>query len=161
MSARVKLIRVDNRLLHATIVLNWASFINARFIAIVDPQYEKDPFIEEVLQLSISSSIKIVILSVEELSKFINDDKTWDKQNVIILFKNLSVLYEAFKQGLPMKEVQFPYPASRLMLKQIPVYFSEDDIQKICEMYKNGVKFFYQTTSMDMKDYNTFNHYFD
>ena len=51
MSVKIKLVRVDNRLLHATVALNWNSFVNANFIAVVDPTHTDDPFLAKVLSL--------------------------------------------------------------------------------------------------------------
>ena len=39
MSTKIKLARIDKRLLHATVALNWNQFIDADNVLIVDPDY--------------------------------------------------------------------------------------------------------------------------
>ena len=91
MSKKVKLVRVDKRLLHATVALNWNNFINASYIAIVDPTHKDDPFLEKVLQLSFSNKSKVSIFSVDQLLEFLAQD-TEEKCNVMIIFKNICAL---------------------------------------------------------------------
>lgn len=43
MSTKIKLARIDKRLLHATVALNWNQFIDADNVLIVDPDYVNDP----------------------------------------------------------------------------------------------------------------------
>lgn len=46
----IKLVRIDSRLLHATVQLNWNQFINADQVWVVDPHYVTDPFIANVMR---------------------------------------------------------------------------------------------------------------
>ena len=156
MSKKVKLVRVDKRLLHATVALNWNNFINASYIAIVDPTHKDDPFLEKVLQLSFSNKSKVSIFSVDQLLEFLAQD-TEEKCNVMIIFKNICALREAVNKGFSSKEVQLPYPASRILLKKIDEYFTQEEMTAIREIQEKGVKFFFQTTPMDTKDYSDFN----
>jgi D-glucosaminate-specific PTS system IIB component len=158
MSLKIKLVRIDNRLLHATVALNWNSFVNSSHIIVVDPEYENDAFMAKVLQLSLPPKTKINIVSIDSLKQFIRQAENEDeKYQVIILFKKLSVLYQAFQEKVQFQEVQFPYPASRLMLKSLNSYFSKTEIAQIRIMQQAGIKFYFQTTPMDSKDYNAFN----
>lgn len=158
MSFKMKLVRVDNRLLHATVAINWSSFLNANFIAIVDPEDENDPFIEQILQLSLPTKIKLSIFSEEGLLNFLEEAKNDESKNyrIIIIFKNLFVLANTLQLGLDINKVQIPYPASRLMLKNMCCYFSEEEIEVIRKLHHEGVDFFYQTTPMDKKEYFNF-----
>lgn len=155
MSIKIKLVRVDKRLLHATVALNWNSFVNANYIAVIDPNHTNDPFLEKVLQLSFPKRNRVNIFSVNQLLDFLQSD-IQDKCNLMIIFKNLEVLCEAVENGFEISEVQLPYPASRIMLKQLTDYFSEEEIGYIRSMQSKGVKFFFQTAPMDTKDYSIF-----
>lgn len=156
MSKKIKLVRVDKRLLHATVAINWNSFVNANYIAIIDPTHKNDPFLEKVLQLSFSNKSQVNLLSIDQLLDFLNKDVE-EKYNIIIIFKNLAALKEAVQKGFEINEVQLPYPASRILLKRIEDYFSKEEIEAIHEIQAQGVKFFFQTTPMDTKDYSIFN----
>lgn len=155
MSLKIKLVRVDNRLLHATVALNWNSFVNANFIAIVDPSHIDDPFLTKVLQLSFPKKDGVGIFSIEQLLEFLAQDRD-EKCNLMIIFKNLDILNEAVEKGFQVKEVQLPYPASRVLIKKLDAYFSEKEIDMIRKMQRKGVNFYLQTAPYDSKDYTIF-----
>lgn len=155
MSIKIKLVRIDKRLLHATVALNWNSFVNANFIAVIDPTHTNDPFFEKVLQLSFPKRNRVTIFSVDQLLDFL-ETGTEDKCHLMIIFKNIEVLREAVDKGFEIAEVQMPYPASRIMLKKMEDYFSTEEIADIRAIQKKGTKFFFQTAPMDAKDYSVF-----
>lgn len=155
MSVKIKLVRVDNRLLHATVALNWNSFVNANFIAVVDPTHTDDPFLAKVLQLSFPKKKGVGIFSVDQLLEFLQKDRE-EKCNLMIIFKDLEVLKEAVDKGFEISEVQLPYPASRVMIKQLDAYYSVEEIKAIKYMQTKGTRFFLQTAPYDSKDYSIF-----
>jgi len=152
---KISLVRIDNRLLHATVAINWSSFLNASEIMLVDPTYVDDPFIEKVLQLSLPKKIKINICSVTQLTKNLEERKGI-KGNVIIIFKSLQILEEAVEKGFYFPEIQIPYPASSILLKQAEEYFSQDERNTIANLVKKNIKFYLQTVPMESKNYAIF-----
>jgi D-glucosaminate-specific PTS system IIB component len=155
MSVKIKLVRVDNRLLHATVALNWNSFVNANFIAVIDPAHTDDPFLAKVLQLSFPKKNGVGIFSVDQLMEFLKKDRD-EKCNLMVIFKDLSVLKEAIDKGFNPAEVQLPYPASRVMIKQLDSYYSPKEIEIIRYVQNKGTNFFLQTAPYDSKDYSIF-----
>lgn len=155
MSLKIKLVRVDNRLLHATVALNWNSFVNANYIAVVDPSHVNDPFVQKVMQLCLPKKLQVKLFSNEQLLEFLNQEFIEDR-NVIIIFKDLGALKGAVEIGLDVKEVQLPYPASGLLLKKMSDYFTTEDINCIRYVQENGIRFFFQTAPHDAKDYAFF-----
>ncbi|MDN6422280.1 MAG: PTS sugar transporter subunit IIB [Tetragenococcus koreensis] len=145
MKPDVKLVRIDNRLLHATIALNWNRFVNANHILIVNSKYESDQFLEEIMQ----------IVSPNSLDYFLKH-KIVDQANIIILFKNLESLKIAVDNGFYFSEIQIPYIASRVLLKNMADYFAKDEVKIIRDIQDKGMKFYFQTAPTDTKDYNFF-----
>ena len=125
MSTKIKLARIDKRLLHATVALNWNQFIDADNVLIVDPDYVNDPFIADVMQLCLPKTMKVKIFSIEQFLEYINEGRNI---KAMVIFPNLSVACDAVKAGFRTKEIQMPYPASRMMIKSLSYYFSEEDI---------------------------------
>lgn len=156
MSIAIKLVRVDKRLLHATIALNWNQFVNANYVIIVDPSYVDDSFIEQVLQLSLPKSMKLSIFSVDQLIAFLQAD-SGVRQNVMIIFKDLGAVKSAVEAGFVTKEVQIPYPASRFVIKNLSDFFSSEEVEQIRFIQSKGIKLFFQTAPLDNKDYSAFN----
>lgn len=153
MSTKIKLARIDKRLLHATVALNWNQFIDADNVLIVDPDYVNDPFIADVMQLCLPKTMKVKIFSVEQFLEYINEGRNI---KAMVIFPNLSVACDAVKAGFRTKEIQMPYPASRMMIKSLSDYFSEEDIEKIRYIQSQGIRMFFQTAPFDNKDYSIF-----
>ena len=153
MSTKIKLARIDKRLLHATVALNWNQFIDADNVLIVDPDYVNDPFIAEVMQLCLPKTMKVKIFSIEQFLEYINEGRSI---KAMVIFPNLSVACDAVKAGFRTKEIQMPYPASRMMIKSLSDYFSEEDIEKIRYIQSQGIRMFFQTAPFDNKDYSIF-----
>ena len=128
----IKLVRVDSRLLHATVQLNWNQFINADQVWVVSPHYVEDPFIANVMQLCLPKTMKVNFYSVEQLM-----EQLQMKANTKVI-------------------IQLPYPASRVMLKSLTEYFSQEDIKRIRYIQEQNIKLFFQTTPYDNKDYTIF-----
>lgn len=155
MSVNIKLVRIDQRLLHATVALNWNSFVNANFISVVDPKHADDPFFTEVIKLSFPDRNKVEFFSVKSFISFINEPRE-EKLNLMIIFENVHILREAVDLGLVIKEVQTPYPASRYLLKKIEDYFSKEELADIRALQKKKIRFYFQTTPYDTKEYSVF-----
>lgn len=153
MSTKIKLARIDKRLLHATVALNWNQFIDADNVLIVDPDYVNDPFIADVMQLCLPKTMKVKIFSIEQFLEYINEGRNI---KAMVIFPNLSVACDAVKAGFRTKEIQMPYPASRMMIKSLSDYFSEEDIEKIRYIQSQGIRMFFQTAPFDTKDYSIF-----
>ncbi len=153
MSTKIKLARIDKRLLHATVALNWNQFIDADNVLIVDPDYVNDPFIADVMQLCLPKTMKVKIFSIEQFLEYINEGRNI---KAMVIFPNLSVACDAVKAGFRTKEIQMPYPASRMMIKSLSDYFSEEDIEKIRYIQNQGIRMFFQTAPFDNKDYSIF-----
>ena len=153
MSTKIKLARIDKRLLHATVALNWNQFIDADNVLIVDPDYVNVPFIADVMQLCLPKTMKVKIFSIEQFLEYINEGRNI---KAMVIFPNLSVACDAVKAGFRTKEIQMPYPASRMMIKSLSDYFSEEDIEKIRYIQSQGIRMFFQTAPFDNKDYSIF-----
>lgn len=153
MSTKIKLARIDKRLLHATVALNWNQFIDADNVLIVDPDYVNDPFIADVMQLCLPKTMKVKIFSIEQFLEYINEGRNI---KAMVIFPNLSVACDAVKAGFRTKGIQMPYPASRMMIKSLSDYFSEEDIEKIRYIQSQGIRMFFQTAPFDNKDYSIF-----
>lgn len=153
MITKIKLARIDKRLLHATVALNWNQFIDADNVLIVDPDYVNDPFIADVMQLCLPKTMKVKIFSIEQFLEYINEGRNI---KAMVIFPNLSVACDAVKAGFRTKEIQMPYPASRMMIKSLSDYFSEEDIEKIRYIQSQGIRMFFQTAPFDNKDYSIF-----
>ena len=62
----LKLVRVDDRLIHGQVVAIWLKALNARRIVIVDDRTAKDDFLKEVITYAAPAGVAVEILGLEE-----------------------------------------------------------------------------------------------
>lgn len=60
----LKLVRVDDRLIHGQVVAIWLKALNAKRIVIVDDRTARDEFLREVLLLSAPSGVEVEVHDV-------------------------------------------------------------------------------------------------
>lgn len=155
MSMNIKLARVDKRLLHATVALNWNQFVDADYVLVVDPNYSADPFIEKVLQLSLPKSMRVKMLDIDNLIEFLEENSKFHSKAMVI-FSDLDTASKAIAAGFSVKELQLPSPASRIMIKKLSDYFNQEEINAIRFIQSKNIKLFFQTSPFDAKEYSAF-----
>lgn len=156
MGKKLILARVDKRLLHATVTLNWDRFVNTDYVVIVGSGYEKDPFMTSVLQLSMPKSLKVRVLSEEDMLDFMETEKLGKVSKVMIIFKNLATVKRCIELGFWTKEIQLPYPNGVLKIKRLADYFTKEELEYISFIKGKGIRLYFQTSPCDVKDYNSF-----
>lgn len=152
MSAKIKLVRIDSRLLHATVSLNWNRFINANTILVVNSSRIEDPFIINVMKLCLPKTILVKFLEVEDLIKYL-DDNSNSNDNIMIIFSDLGIAYKAIEKGFGIKEIQLPYPAHWLAIKHLSNFFDEEELSLINKIQSKNIKLYFQTSPFDKKNY--------
>jgi PTS system mannose-specific IIB component len=62
----LKLVRVDDRLIHGQVVTIWLKALGARRIVIVDDRTARDDFLREILELASPPGVPVEVLDVEQ-----------------------------------------------------------------------------------------------
>ena len=151
--AKIKLVRVDSRLLHASIVIYWHQYVNAGTIVVVDSEIAKDPFYQKILALSVPSYLKIRVFDEAGVLDYCNDEK-YSEEKAILLVKNIEVIYRLIKQGAPIKAFQICRPVLNGIQNKkngIAEYYGEKDKQYMQELLDAGVKICYQVRTDEEK----------
>ena len=156
MSMKIVLARVDKRLLHATVTLNCDPFLNADYVAVVGSEYDNDPFIVSVMQLCLPKTMKVKILTEEGLLDFLNQGDSSKTTTVLLIFKDLASVRESVKLGFHVDEIQMPYPTLSVKPKNLADYFSEEELKDIAYIQGQNIRFYFQTTPFQAKDYGSF-----
>lgn len=157
MSLKVKLVRVDNRLLHSTIVLTWSRFLNINYFLIVDDNRRINDFYYQVLKLGIPENKELKIVPANSLNSTLKKlNCSVNKYNIIIVFSSYKTLLESVKNGFRYLDVQVPYRSSRLTATGIEKQFDFSDLELIKQCQDKGVKFYFQTTPYEDRNYGPF-----
>lgn len=157
MSVKIVLARVDKRLLHATVTLNWDRFIKVDYVAVVGSDYENNPFMTSVMQLCLPKSMKVKIFTEEELVDFIGQKDEFGRPvRLLVIFKDLASAVKSTKLGFHVEELQLPYPVVSVASKNLSDYFNEEEMQQIAYLQSRGIRLYFQTTPYEAKDYKSF-----
>ena len=148
----IKLARVDERLLHATVALNWNRFITVDEFVTVDSEYVRDLFIEQIVKLSMpGQKVKILdVLGFINYSETIFED---DNHRAMVIFKDVHTLRLCVENGFQIKEVQFQAQSNKLKNHGISSWLTERDKVDFAYLYTKNVLTYFQTSPFDEKSY--------
>jgi mannose/fructose/N-acetylgalactosamine-specific phosphotransferase system component IIB len=98
----LKLVRVDDRLIHGQVVAIWLKALNAKRIVIVDDRTARDEFLREVITLSAPPGVPVEVLDVESGTQRVLD-LVADPEPVFVLVRTPIVALHLREAG-----VEFP-----------------------------------------------------
>lgn len=104
----IKLVRVDDRLVHAQVLLVWLRNLNINTVLIVDDQLTQNPFLCEIFKLSMPSHITLHIRSIKEALSYDHESssKLWTNRRTLVLLRDLSTARELCELGFPIPAIQ-------------------------------------------------------
>ncbi|XKM13505.1 PTS sugar transporter subunit IIB [Orbaceae bacterium ac157xtp] len=99
---KIVLARVDNRLIHGQVATNVSKAAGANALFVVDDHSANDEFTKNViLGAGARTGHKIRVLKEDGAVRYWND-RQYDDFNVILITKNIEVMYKIIKAGVPI-----------------------------------------------------------
>lgn len=143
--SNIKLIRVDERLIHGQVVTQWLNKAEANKIIIVDKFLSTNEFLSNVYVMAAPAGTDVIVLDPDAFIAKINNDELNDG-HYLVLFKLIDNLKECFDKGFKPDEVQIGNVGSKERRKVVyqSVALSEQEAQDLVEMNKNGTKIYFQ-----------------
>lgn len=147
--AKIKLVRLDYRLLHGQVVFSWINSVGAQRIIVVDNAAANDPVRQNALKLAKPPGVRLNIFSVERaLSKMAKLNTLGE--NVMFIFGNVHELLE-FCQSYHFDEVNFGAAANHdgaqpVGGKDSSVFFDSEEIADARKILELGIKVYEQQT---------------
>ena len=139
--ANVTLIRVDFRLIHGQVAVKWTKVARASKIIVVDDASSKDATLKSILKIAAPQGTKCLVYSVERCAQKWKETR-FGEGRVMMIFKEISAVYQAWKAGLTVPALQLgnvPNKAGRKVLAG-EVYADEEEMKMLREMADSGVK---------------------
>ena len=109
------------------------------------------------MQLCLPKSMKVKILTEKGLMDFLNQNDSPKTMTVLVIFKDLASVRESVRLGFHVDEIQMPYPTLSLKPKNLSDYFSDEELKDISYIQGQNIRFYFQTTPFEAKDYGSFN----
>ncbi|OFK23669.1 PTS sugar transporter subunit IIB [Olsenella sp. HMSC062G07] len=106
--SEIKLVRVDDRLIHAQILLIWLKALNINTILLVDDDTADNVFLSEILKLAMPSHIRLHIRSVQEAVEydFTSSSELWEDRRTLVLMRDLVTAQRLSELGFMFDEIQ-------------------------------------------------------
>lgn len=97
----VKHLRIDNRLIHGQVAVNWKSHVNADAIIVCNDQVAEDKILKLTLPMAAAGS-KVHILRIDELIAY---DQEHPSETKFVICKLATDALELLRKGLEVEEL--------------------------------------------------------
>lgn len=148
----IKLMRIDDRLVHGQVAFTWVSALGIDTLMVVNDKVAQDDFLKMTMGLAKPPSVKLLILSMSNAISWLNDTRS---KNLKVLVLVNSVI-DAFNLSCGVTEIESinfggirTKEGAKLISKAIAV--SEDDIAIIRQMAEKGLELEIRQVPTDKK----------
>lgn len=143
----VKMIRIDDRLIHGQIVAAWGKSLSIRRIWIVDDGVAKDAFITNVMKMVAPPDAELVITGTDQIPTLLPEFNDSDK-NTLILVKYPKVARLLFDAGVTLRELNVGGMGANADRKKLfkNISASEEELAELKAMKQAGIKVYFQVT---------------
>lgn len=127
----IVLSRIDERLVHGQVGVQWVGFVGANIIVVVDDEVAEDKIQQNLMEMVIADGIAIRFWSINKTIESIN--KASDRQKILLVSKTPASFLALIGGGVPINKINVGN-----------MHFSE------------GKKQIYKTISVDANDIDAF-----
>lgn len=133
----VKLLRVDERLLHGQVALNWVQNVGASSILIGNDEVVNNDVGKMALQMAKPSGSKLAIKSIEGAAELLNDPRTKDV-TIFAIVRTVADALRLVKMTREIKEINIGGIKKKEGSKMIAaaIFVNKDDLNNLRELQK-------------------------
>lgn len=144
MKAKIKLIRVDNRLVHGQTGMSWTSTLDIDTIVVVDDEVVRSIFPQKLMtNIAKAANVHIRFYSVDDFMNVIDNEST---QKLFIVVKTIQVARLLAEKGLVQQKLNIGnihYEKGRLPFHK-KMYLTKQDVDDLNYLNEMGYTIFYQ-----------------
>ncbi len=137
----IVLARIDERLIHGQVAMNWSRFSKCETIIVCSDEVVKDELRSTLLVKAVPPGLKAYVVDIDKGVKVCNNPK-YSNMKVMLLFQNPNDLLRLVEQGVDIKVVNvggMPYrEGKKLITKSVGV--DENDIIAFRKLHESGIK---------------------
>ncbi|MFD3155386.1 PTS sugar transporter subunit IIB [Haloimpatiens sp. FM7330] len=137
----VKLLRIDDRLLHGQVAFAWTKSLGVDAIVVVNDEVVKDPLIKMSIKMAAPPEVKLAIKSIDDAVKLLEHPKTQD-MSIFVVVKNTK---DALRLSQKTKTIQhinvggIRKEEGKQMLTRA-VFINDEDIQRFNKLIEMGIE---------------------
>lgn len=95
------LVRIDDRLVHGQVRLNWVRHLRPRHIVIVDSSYARDAMLSEALQMLAPRDVAVSVLTPDVFAKsLVEFPADWEIDRTMVLLRDPQQASELYAAGV-------------------------------------------------------------
>lgn len=150
----IEFVRIDDKLIHAQIILGWTSIIKPTQIIVANDEAAQNELRKEILlaaasELSLDSA-SIIILTLKDTISYLKHYDTDDKKFILVLSNPSDVVY-LINNNISIKKVSLGWMSFSLGKNKMfdTVYVNGKDIQAFQKLSSMGVEVKYQFSPYD------------
>lgn len=144
--AEIAVVRVDSRLIHGQVLTRFVNAVNANRIIIIDSELANDPYLVSIFKMSTPPGTGLEVYDAAEAADIYRQD-CFGEGRVIVLFKNLEQVQQAYANGFTFKQLQLAGlgsgPGRKLIHRTVSV--TEQGAQTLKMLCDNGVEVYFQS----------------
>lgn len=131
----VKLMRVDERLLHGQVAVTWVNNVNATSILIANDEVVENEMAKMALKMAKPSGMKLAIRSIEDGAALLNDPRS-QQISIFVIVKTIQDAVRLCKKTEGIKKVNIGGVKKKEGSKLIAaaVHVNDDDICSLKEL---------------------------
>ncbi len=137
----IKIVRIDDRLIHGQIVQGWLKTVDVDKILIVSDEVANDEMQKILLSMAVPSSVKLVIKNIKDATYEITNE-VYDNDKLMILFSNPQDIVRMIDNGIKFQSVNIGGMHYAHGKKQLLTNLSVDknDIVAFLKLIENGIE---------------------
>lgn len=146
----LRLVRVDERLIHGQVVTAWSRFSGCNTIVVADDKAANDSLSKSLFKMAIPKQISLAVLSLEGAYEFIK--KKSDKK-IMLIVGSLENLYKILNYGLEVSKVNVGNISQHAKKKKYSksIWLDENDLEYIEKIQSKGVDLYIQVVPNEKK----------
>lgn len=137
----IKLVRIDDRLIHGQVVVGWVRFFSANHIIVADDAVAKDAMQKALYEMVVPREVKVSILTLRETVQRLSEN-TFANDDIILLVSRPSEILALINLGLAIKSINVGgmrfEPGKRQITKSVSV--NDEDIAVFRELATKGIE---------------------
>lgn len=139
----VKVMRIDDRLIHGQIVTRWIADAQAEMILVADDKAASDPTQQMLLKLVAPSNIELQIKSIKDAYTLLNDGSVSEK-NILLMVRNPASALELCNLGFKINSINVGNISNsrseKGRKKLLPfIFVEEDDVNYLKELASKDI----------------------
>ena len=148
----IRLVRIDDRLIHGQVATVWSKITQCNRIIIVSDEVVKDELRKTMLKQVAPPGIKSHVISVKKMTEIYTDPR-FDSFKALVLFTNPTEVLRVVQGGVDIKSVNIGGMSFQTGKTQITsaVSVNEDDIKAFKALHELGIELEIRKVAKDSK----------